>query len=702
MQQRSKVTVVLAGILLLGQLATHGQTRTAETEFKSAQHKEEVEGDLKAAIEQYKKLSQGKDRAIAAKSLVRMAECYEKLGQTDAQKTYERVVREFADQADSANVARSRLSTLRAPGSGQATQVARMVWEIGSEGGEDPSESTPSSDGRYLGFTDWNTGDLGVHDFIAGTNHRLTNTGGWDKSADFAEASAISPDGRQIAYGWYDNKLARYELRLLPTSAADSTQPRILFKDEQTDYVSPFAWTPDGKQVLFSATRKDRSNQMVLASLQSGTTRVVKSFGPMQFPGFVKISPDGKYAAYEREPGESTARDIFVVDIQSGRETAAVQGIADDRYPLWSPDGSQLLFLSDRTGSSALWGVRMEVGQPVGNAQFIKDGMSSTFPLTLTSGGTLYYGAGGNVNNVYVADLDSSGKVSKPPTIATDRSINHNFSGSWSPDGRYLAYYARLTISSGQLIVRDVRTGEERELSLHFNIPQQIAPRWFPDGRAVMVVAREPLRDGLGYYRVDVTTGNATALHYTNTRGAGPRTPDISPDGKAIFFGDKVGTDAMALLRLDLDSGRTTELRRAATGEALHSCSVSPDGKQLVYVADTPSRASSIEMIPTSGGQPVELLRGTPDNSLQNTLTWSPDQRFVVFARRAASNKLPSDIWRISIADHKAETIGVSLPANIKSPSISPDGRRIVFRVQEASPVQVWTLENFLQKTAKR
>jgi tetratricopeptide (TPR) repeat protein len=76
---------------------------------EAAKKVESVDGDLKGAIERYKTLAQNNDRAVAARALVRLAECYRKLGEADARAVYERVVREFADQVESAAAARARL-----------------------------------------------------------------------------------------------------------------------------------------------------------------------------------------------------------------------------------------------------------------------------------------------------------------------------------------------------------------------------------------------------------------------------------------------------------------------------------------------------------------------------------------------------------------------------------------------------------------
>ena len=70
MKRTIKLSIALAALVTVSQLLAQ-TSRTADVQFKAAQQKEQVEGDLKGAIEQYKKLAEGKDRAIAAKALIR-------------------------------------------------------------------------------------------------------------------------------------------------------------------------------------------------------------------------------------------------------------------------------------------------------------------------------------------------------------------------------------------------------------------------------------------------------------------------------------------------------------------------------------------------------------------------------------------------------------------------------------------------------
>jgi hypothetical protein len=72
----------------------------------------DVRGDLKGAIDAYREIADGKDRALAARALVRMAACHRKLGDAEARKLYDRVTREFADHEEAVADAKTGLAAL--------------------------------------------------------------------------------------------------------------------------------------------------------------------------------------------------------------------------------------------------------------------------------------------------------------------------------------------------------------------------------------------------------------------------------------------------------------------------------------------------------------------------------------------------------------------------------------------------------------
>src|SRR6266568_2468737 len=105
-----KQTLLVANLMLSAAFFATAQ-KTPESMLGAALHQEEVQGDLKGAIAVYQKVvaTPGVSRKTAADALVRMGQCYEKLGDSESRKAYERVVLEYADQKEAVAMARARL-----------------------------------------------------------------------------------------------------------------------------------------------------------------------------------------------------------------------------------------------------------------------------------------------------------------------------------------------------------------------------------------------------------------------------------------------------------------------------------------------------------------------------------------------------------------------------------------------------------------
>src|SRR5713101_8847678 len=122
---------VLAGLLATS-LAIAQKDDQAEVLMQAAHQKQLVEGQMEEAIQLYKRIVQehAGNRAVAAQALLEMGQCYEKLGNAEARKAYERLLRDYGDQNEAAVAARKRLAALGQPaGSSTGTEmVTRRVW----------------------------------------------------------------------------------------------------------------------------------------------------------------------------------------------------------------------------------------------------------------------------------------------------------------------------------------------------------------------------------------------------------------------------------------------------------------------------------------------------------------------------------------------------------------------------------------------
>ncbi len=699
--------LALVAILLAGPQAMTAQSAAqADKLLATAQQKATVEGDLKGAIEMYRKIAgeAGTNRPLAVRALLAMADCYEKLGQRDAAVVYERIVREFSDQSDSVSLARTRLSAMQNTPRPPGGQTVRQAW---SGAGVDPM-GTPSADGRYLSFTDWETGDLAVRDLSANTSRRLTNTGGWLASGDFAEYSVLSPDGRQVAYAWFVDKgseanaprcICRYELRLASLSG-DGSKPKVLRNTELNEWVRPAAFTPDGKQLVVIRESADRSVQIAVITLADNSLRVLKSLG-RQIPDKLSMSPDGQSVVYDAPASPSaSASDIVLLSLNGARETPIAQSPAHDRSPVWSADGAHVLFISNRTGGDALWRLPMQGGKPAGPPALVVAAMSGNSELLGTArNGGVYYWTGGQDSNIYFTDLDERGKANGAPKIAVEDFLNSNRAPSWSPDGARVAYLSRRR----SLMIYTVTTGDSREVPLRIVPADRVS--WFPDGQSVLVASREQAERRLAFFRVELATGEAVLVHRTKGVGLPNRRPELTRDGRAIVYVDRAGSNlgpgGSQLLRFDLASGQETELKRLdGNDDYFTSFAISPDGREVAYLRyEGDGRKSILEVVSQEGGQSRILFRDVNfSGSRFSGLGWTADQRYVLFARTAGAGTATA-FWKVPVAGGPAEEMGVSSPNMMRFPSVDPRGGRLMFESSGggAEPA-IWSVENFLPR----
>jgi Tol biopolymer transport system component len=495
------ILVFLAAALVAGQ-----KPNQADVQLKAAMSKELVDGDLKGAIELYQKIiaTSGGNRNIVAQALVQMGQCYEKLGQKEARSAYERVLREFADQSEPARLARQRLAALApvataVPASSAAPDMTvRRVWS--QHGTLATVAGPPSPDGHYLPYYNGDMGDIWVHDFTTGQNRRLfLKKGDWDSNEE-ATNPVFAPDSRRLAYTWFNAK--SYELRV---SDLDGAQPRVIYSNTE-DLPTPYAWTPDATSLLCILRGADEIWRIAVVSAADGSSRTLRTLGREVSPQLA-LPPDGRYVAYSRRPADgSRQRDVFTIEVATGREAAVVEHGADDQVLAWTPDGRRLLFSATGRARDA-WAIdvgRVAPGAPTSSRSGAVQSSGSSsgtlarrFPVCARSAATLDFATGG------VLILHGPRR----------RTTGWNHNPDWSWDGQFLAFTSLRRPQNDRFIVfQSTKTGEERDVKLAMkDATPRFGLRWAPDGRFVLIEAALGT-DTCGLAQVDVQTGAVTHL----------------------------------------------------------------------------------------------------------------------------------------------------------------------------------------------
>ncbi len=708
MQLKRNIAILAVAALVF---TSQAWGQSASTLLQEGIFIEETVGDLDAAIEIYQKIaaSAEKDRTYAALAQYRLGMCYLKKGlKQDAAVAFRKLIDRFPMQTERVAQAKVQLSALGLAGS---AMVTRQVWAPAYD-----LMGMPSPDGRYFSYVNWTKGNLAVHDFQTGENRDLTDEGTWETPNQFCDVSIWSPDSKQIAYYWIDRGRGE-QLRIV---GIDGSESRILtgsnadlgaaaFSAPATPW--PREWSQDGKYILALVAEKNEKlergheDHIVLVTVADGSVRYLKSLGEEHSKRHTKnmsLSPDGRYVAYElQEKHGSYSNDIYLLATDGSGETVLVEHPANDWAPYWTPDGNGIVFVSDRSGSAALWMLNVEDGKPMGTPTQIKETEDRFYPKGFTSNGSFYYGVGQPDSDVYVAALDfETGRVLTPPTKTALRFEGTNLAPTWSPDGKYLAYASRRSSQATYtLVIKSVETGQERDLSpksLEMAAAQAYGePRWSPNGRSILVVGRTkdaPSRN-FGLYLVDVQTGDFTTLVQdgpeTGPTTASPRYPVFSNDGKQINY-----VRGQSLMTFDLKTRRESELYRANSG--IYMLATSPDGQRLAFCESSEAVFPNVVMtIPASGGEPRELLRVPEGKTFPwgVGISWTPDGRHVVVGRPGAPDQ-PDELWIIPATG--GEPRKLNLGFKVRKLSLHPDGRRIAFGQSDADAGDIWVMENFL------
>lgn len=655
--------------------------------FQKALAKERGEGNLEEAISLYQKVvAETKDESLAAKAQLRIGICYEKLGQKKAklaQAAFQKVIDNYPGQTDTVKVAKEKLTVLLRAQTvvekGDREFRIHRTWE----GPDVDIYGAVSPDGNYISYTDSKTYNLAVWELATGKRRRLTKN---PNLSGYAGQPIFSPDEKQIAFVW---SVWDTELRLI---GLDGSNPRTLFRNK-SPYSLDFQladWSPDGNHILALIPGAKEKNKIVLVSVSDGAMCTLKTLDG-RYPEKMSFSPDGQYIAYDfPQQNDSKDRDIFLLATDGGQETRLIDHPANDYVLGWTPDGTRLLFASNRTGSVGVWIIQVADGQSLGQPELVKQDIGPIRSLGLTKKGAFFYGRNTGMRNVYLATVDpATYKVIGEPTPLSQRFVMANFAPDWSPDGKSLAYRSeRISGFAGPrssiISIRSLDTGEERELSPEMRGFWHID--WSPDGRYFLLAGYNN-KNRLGLHIVDAQAGNVTATLLDGYWGSWSR------DGKTIFYAkNDASTNSRPLVARELKSGEDKVLFPGVVGAG---AAVSPDGEQIAFssVSGEQYELATLYVLSLKQGKPHEILKlKSPEDF--GPIAWSPDGDRLIFARRNfQENKV--EVWQIPAEGGQPKNLGLSTTDMMSPISIHPDGNRIAFSSGRRK-AEVWVMENFL------
>jgi len=559
--------------------------------------------------------------------------------------------------------------------------VFRRIWT--SSTGSYALGLGPPANGRWMSAVDFVSGDVSLYDLASGEYRRLTSTGPHIDSRGFALNSVISPDGARVAYNWFAGTSPDGDLNEIRIINTDGSNERTLIS-ERVPY-SPAGWADNGTILL---KRGAGGRELILVSAVDGTTRTLRRF-ESGLVGNVAASPDGRWIAYTFRPDAGGDADVYVLPMSGGEPSALVRGNGNDQLMGWMPDGSGILFYSNRELTRAIWKLAVRRnGQPVGNPELVRADVWDLVPVGF-SGSQYFYRVIRESPQIRTATIDAdAGRVVNPPSPIRAPSEGWSREPAWSPDGRYLSfidYPAGFGSGAGQtnesrLGIRSVHTGEMRYQPFPFEAFTQ--PWWVPDAQTLMVFGRHQGRRGI--YRYDLQSGRVTRLL---DLPEGQNQPRPAPDGSRYYF----HRQRRELYARDLTTGEETLL--AKVDGLWRRIAVSPDGELLAVRAGGCMEESRLLVLPATGGEPREIYRGM-DLGCSDFVDITPDKKYVI---AAVFSPTGSGVWRFSIDGGEPVKL---LDADPRGFRMSPDGRRVAYW-EYPNPVgsqEIWVIEGLAGK----
>lgn len=461
---------------------------------------------------------------------------------------------------------------------------------------------------------------------------------------DSYEASPVwSPDGKQIAFA--SDRYGNFDVFVMPSSGGAA---RRLTSNSAVE--TPFSFTADGKSVVFSASIQDPASsalfptgamtELYKVAAEGGKTEQILGT-PAEL---VCFNAAGDKFLYQDRKGfedewrkhhtSSVTRDIWMYDTKTGKHTNLTGRAGEDRNPVWSADGKEVYFLSERNGGSMnVYAFPLDKPEEVHPVTSFR-----THPvrfLSMGGNGTLCYTYDGEIYTQTVGNKPQKVSITltrddenMPESLSFTRGASE---AVVSPDGKQVAFIVR-----GEVFVTSVEYGTTKQITHTAEAEEGLS--FGPDNRTLVYASERNGNWNLYTAKIvreeEQNFPNATLIEEKELLPADNNVerqyPKFSPDGKEVsFIQDRI--------RLMAFNSETKKVRQVTDGSTWYETSGgfdyswSPDGKwfTLAFIGNRHDPYTDIALVSADGKTgPVNL---TNSGYTSGSPRWVMDGNAILF-----------------------------------------------------------------------
>jgi dipeptidyl aminopeptidase/acylaminoacyl peptidase len=353
--------------------------------------------------------------------------------------------------------------------------------------------------------------------------------------------------------------------------------------------------------------------------------------------GSPELSPDGRYVAYTVRAtnwdDNAYETQIWVADAATGATRQLTNSKKSSQSPAWSPDGSKLAFISDRTDNRQIYQINPAGGEAEALTT-LEDGVSS---FAWAPDGTRIAYTATEPKPSAVKDRDK--KYGEFQIVEQDYRMTHLFvldvaagakgatraltsgaftvgSFAWSPDGTRIAFDHQANpspASSGSSDISIVTVADAAVRPLVTQSGPDSHPVWSPDGARIAFETSMASPDYFYTNRVIATVpagGGAPAV-LTKAFDEDPSIVAWMPGG--LFFAASQRTYS-SLFRLDVTSGSIARLAPNETS-VNSSFSLSRDGAKVAFLSADSTAMAEVYVAGVSGASLTSPMKLSDENS---------------------------------------------------------------------------------------